>query len=235
MDILHIITLASVGGIIPCIFWLVFWLREAHETPEPPRIILACFIGGMISTLLVLPIEYAISLFYTDSMSLPSITLWAFSEEAVKLGVCWFIALRTRFEVHPIDAVIYMVTVALGFAAFENTMYLLTPLLDGDTVNTLVLGNLRFIGATLLHTLCSGTIGVFIAFAFFKKTHLKEEYALVGLIVAGVLHTLFNFFILKDEGAQAFLVFSSVWLLIMMLIVVIEKVKTITNIPIQNI
>lgn len=234
MDILQSITYASIGGIIPCLFWLVFWLREAHETPEPPRIILACFIGGMLSTIIVFPFQWLVTLFFENG-SIPSITLWAFTEEIVKFGVCWFIALRTRFEVRPIDAVIYMVTVALGFAALENTLYLISPLLEGDALTSLLTGNMRFIGATLLHTLSSAVIGVFIAFAFYKKPHLKEEYMLIGLIAAGVLHTLFNFFIINGSGAQTFMVFASVWLLIMMLIVVLEKVKTITKPITQNI
>jgi protease PrsW len=233
MDLIHTLTIASIGGIIPCLFWLVFWLREAHETPEPPRIIMACFVGGMVATLIVFPIEYFISLFSPEG-SPATITLWAFAEEIVKFGVCWVIALRTRFEVRPIDAVIYMVTVALGFAALENTLFLISPLMSGDTATTLMTGHLRFIGATLLHTLTSATIGVFIAFAFFKRPFQKEEYAFAGLFAAGVLHTLFNFFILQENGAQTFLVFASVWLLVMMLIVVLEKVKTIANIPIQN-
>ena len=230
----QIILYASMGGIIPCLLWLVFWLREAHDHPEPPRIIMACFVAGMISTLLVYPFEYLVTLFYSED-SFSALALWAFIEEVGKFGVCWLVALRTRFEVRPIDAVIYMLTVGLGFAALENTLYLLTPLASGDALGGFMTGNLRFMGATLLHTLASSIIGVFIAFAFYKKPHQKEEYALVGLIAAGVLHTLFNFFILRGSGAQTFLVFASVWLLIMMLIVVLEKVKTITNPTTQNI
>lgn len=234
MSILQIITYASLGGIIPCLIWLIFWLREAHENPEPPRVILACFIAGMLSTILVFPLQYFVTLFSAEG-SLQTLTLWAFIEEVLKLGVCWFVALRTRFEVRPIDAVIYMMTVALGFSAFENTIYLVTPIMDGDLITTFMTGGMRFIGATLLHTLTSAIIGVFIAFSFFKKPHLKEEYALTGLILATALHTVFNFFILNGSGVQTFLVFASVWLLIIVLIVIIEKVKNITNPNIQNI
>lgn len=228
MDIVQALTYASLGGIIPCLFWLVFWLREAHEHPEPPRIIMACFVAGMVTTLLVFPFEYLVTLFYEEG-SAATLILWAFIEEIGKFAMCWWVALRTRFEVRPIDAVIYMVTVALGFAALENTIYIVSPLIEGDHLAGIMTGNMRFIGATLLHTLCSAVIGVFIAFAFFKKPHLKTEYALGGLVAAGVLHTLFNFFILNGSGAQTFMVFASVWLLIMMLIVVLEKIKTITQ------
>ena len=228
MDFLQIITLASIGGIIPCLFWLIFWLREAHEHPEPPRVIMACFVAGILSTLVVLPFEYIVTRFFAYE-SLSALTLWAFIEEAAKLGACWFIALRIHKNHKPIDTVIYMITVALGFAALENTIFLLSPLSDGDFVGSFVTGNLRFVGATLLHTLCSAIIGVFLAFAFFKKPFRKEEYAIAGLFFATVLHTLFNFFILNNSGSETFLTFASVWLLIIILIATLEKVKTITN------
>lgn len=228
MDFLQALTYASIGGIIPCLFWLIFWLRESHEHPEPPKIILACFIAGMMSTFIAFPFEYIVTVFIPEQ-GLSSLTLWAFIEEISKLFVCWLVVFRTHKDHAPIDVVIYMLTVALGFSALENVLFLLTPLMEGNVMDSLITGNLRFIGASLLHTLCSAIIGAFLAFAYFKKPHLKEEYALLGLFLAGVLHTLFNFFILKGSGTHTFLVFASVWLLIIMLIVLFEKIKTIAK------
>lgn len=226
-NIIEIILYASIGGIIPCLFWLIFWLRETHDHPEPPKIIIACFIGGMLSTLLAIPFQFLVSHF--SSEGIVPLTLWAFIEEIAKFFVCWFIVLRKHRNPSPVDIVIYMLTVALGFAALENTLYLISPLSGGDFATSIMTGNLRFIGATLLHTLCSAIIGIFIAFAYYKTPNQKEEYALIGLFFAGVLHTLFNFFILMESGVLTFLVFSCVWILIIMLIVVIEKVKNITD------
>jgi RsiW-degrading membrane proteinase PrsW (M82 family) len=229
-DIFQVITIALLGGIIPCLLWLVFWLRENTENPEPRRVVFACFIAGMITTLLVIPAQYVVILFTTQN-TLISLTLWAFIEEIAKFGACYFVALRTRFERIPIDAVIYMVAVALGFSAFENAIYLVSPLMEGDAYQTLMTGNFRFIGATLLHTVSSAIIGIAIAFSFYKSPHLKHEYALVGIILAGVLHTLFNFFILQGSNTGnamgTFFVFVAIWLLVMALIVILERVKTI--------
>lgn len=223
---IQIITYASLGGIIPCLFWLIFWLREDSVNPEPPKLIMACFVAGMISTLVVFPFQYLVTLFFSEGAT--TFALWAFLEEIIKFLACYFVALRSRFNDEPIDAVIFMVAVALGFSALENTIYLLTPLSQGDGLTTAIMGNLRFIGASLLHVLSSAVVGCFLAFSFYKKRIIKEKYILIGLVLASVLHTLFNLFILNDSGAGTFLVFASVWLLIMALIVVLEKIKTIT-------
>ena len=223
---LQVVTYAAIGGVIPCLFWLVFWLRENKENPEPPKIILACFVAGMITTLLVFPFEYVTTLFLKENSGV-TFGILAFIEEIAKFIVCYFIALRTRYERRPIDAVIYMVTVALGFAALENTFFLINTLSQGDVIGSVITGNLRFIGASLLHTLASASIGVFIAFSFYKSKFMKEKYLLCGILFAGILHTLFNFFILQDSGSETFFVFAIIWLLVVALIITLEKVKVI--------
>lgn len=224
---LQVITYAAFGGIVPCLFWLIFWLREDEKKHEPARLVLACFVAGMIMTLIVFPFEYLATLIFSTG-SVAALTSWAFIEEIGKFIAFYLIVIKNPRKHAPIDLVIYMITVALGFAALENTLYLISPLSQGDALTSAITGNLRFIGASLLHTLASAIIGVFLAFAFFKKKHLKEEYAVIGILCAGVLHTLFNFFILNDSGIETIMAFAVIWFLIMALIIVLEKIKTIT-------
>src|SRR3989344_2152376 len=73
----------------------------------------------------------------------------------VKFAAASLAALRLRIFDEPLDAVIYLVTAALGFSAFENVLFLLAPLQTGDVFASIITGDLRFIGASLLHTLSS--------------------------------------------------------------------------------
>ena len=75
--------------------------------------------------------------------------VWAAIEELVKFSAISLVALRSVYFDEPVDALIYMITVALGFAAIENSLFLLAPLLDGDLTGSLLTGNLRYMGATL--------------------------------------------------------------------------------------
>lgn len=118
-------------------------------------------------------------------------------------------------------------TAALGFVAMENTFYLLAPLLQGDTMGSIMTGNLRFLGASLLHVVASGSLAVFIAHAYYKSKWIKGIYWILGLLAATVLHTLFNYFIIITTEGSTFLIFSFVWITTVLLILALERVKTI--------
>ena len=90
---------------------------------------------------------------------------------------------------------IYMIVAALGFATLENIGAIsgLTPqaaLLPAvfETVS------LRFVGATLLHTLTSGVVGYYWAVGIVKGR--SNRYLPPGLVIAAILHTTFNYLIL---------------------------------------
>ena len=123
-------------------------------------------------------------------MSIAGIALTAAIEEGVKL-LAVFTSLRHAKDLdEPIDYMVYMVIVALGFATMENLLFLFAA----ESVTELVgLALLRFIGATLMHAIAAGFIGYFWA----RRELLR------GLIIAVALHASFNYLILK-EGPVAY-------------------------------
>jgi len=214
---------ALLGGILPAVLWLWFWLKEDSKRPEPRGLILKLFFAGITAVLLVFPIEKWVYEILNNGTII--IIVWAASEEIIKFAAVYIAGLRTVFFDEPIDAVVYFITVALGFAALENTLFIIKPLLDGETMISVLTGNLRFVGATLLHIAASGTIGVCIAFSFYKTKLIKIIFTLLGITIAITLHTLFNYFILKSEADYMFAILLSLWAAIILLILIIERVK----------
>ena len=128
-----ILGLAFLGGMIPSLLWLWFWLREDSEDPEPTSVLTIIFIMGMISVACVLPIQKFIQIHINDQ-NLQS-TLWAASEEIMKFLAVIVVLYKTNYAQKAIDWPIYLITAALGFAALENTLFLIKPLSMGqDTV-----------------------------------------------------------------------------------------------------
>ncbi len=220
---------AFLGGLLPALLWLWFFLREDKKRPEPLPYIIMSFVAGTIAVFMVLPAERFLQEYFDGTFL---IFLWALIEESFKYFAAAIIILWRKVVNEPIDVVIYMITVALGFSAFENTLFLLNPLLLGNVVDGILTGNLRFIGATLLHTLSSGIIGIAMAFSFYRSKKIKMLYILAGIILATVLHTMFNFFIMNSNGEQTFFAFSLVWIGIIALIFIFEKIK---RLPIKKI
>jgi protease PrsW len=220
----QVILYGAAGGIIPAMLWLWFWLREDRKRPEPRGLIFLAFIMGMVAVPLVIPVQRWVTTDFVN-ISFLTIVLWAMFEEVFKYIASYIVALRRKANDDPIDPMIYLITTALGFAALENTLFLISAISEGGFVESLITGNMRFIGATLLHTVSSATIGLFMAFSFYKSKLTKRVYLFIGIVLAVVLHTLFNFFIMNLTGVGIFWVFGLVWILVVLLILFFEKVK----------
>src|SRR3989344_2465376 len=158
---------AILGGILPALLWLSFWLREDRLHPEPRSLIAKTFLFGMIAVIAVLPFQKTVEMLMPNMFWI-ALLLWAAFEEAFKFIAGYFGGLHSVEDNEPLDPLIYMITAALGFVALENTLFLLGPLLGQDIPQSIVTGNLRFIGASLLHIICSGLIGATLAFSFYR-------------------------------------------------------------------
>lgn len=180
----------------------------------------------MLGVLLVLPLEQWVDNYLSGTALL---FVWATLEELVKFGAAYVAALRTAFFDEPLDAVIYLVTAALGFSALENVLFILGPLYEGDVLRSIVTADLRFMGATLLHSLASATIGISLALAFYKSASVRRVSAYAGVVLAILLHTLFNFFILNKGSDATFWIFLCIWVGIVALLLLTERVKRPTH------
>ncbi len=220
--------LAFLLGLIPALVWLWFWLKEDIH-PEPAKMLTLSFLGGMLAVALVLPIQQLIYPYVVGKDAL-SFTVFATLEELFKFGIVYFIALRNKsLNDDPVDNIIYLVVSALGFVAMENTLFLIDPIHTGDFMRTIISGNMRFIGASLIHIISSGTIGIFLGLSFFKSVLKKKIYLITGILLAIVLHASFNLLIIKVPGRNILLIFGAVWIGIITLLLLFEKVKHLNN------
>jgi RsiW-degrading membrane proteinase PrsW (M82 family) len=224
-----ILGLAFLGGIIPALLWLWFWIKEEEKKPEPKKIITIVFIVGMIAVFFVLPIQKFIQ-GNIDSHEWQLI-LWAISEEIIKYLAVLIILYRTNYINEAVDWPIFLITSALGFAAMENVLFLIKPLSLGENTVSLLTGELRFLGSTLLHAVSSGILGIALGISFYLKGFKRKWYLVVGFILAIALHSVFNFFIMKIEVSEGnyFLeilkVFGFLWVVTIIVMLLFEKVR----------
>jgi len=202
-------------GLLPSFAWLLFFLREDARHPEPKKMLTLAFFGGAVATLAAFFIELEVSAFLSGFGVHPytpvSFLALAAVEEILKFAVVIWLIGRSRYFDEPIDAMIYLITAALGFAAVENIAALIGPLSDPS----LVFGTaaLRFIGATLLHSLAAGLVGYY--WARGRAHHQVFTFAAEGLVFASIIHAVFNFLIYN----QSTVVIPTLFLLLVGLLV----------------
>jgi protease PrsW len=196
-------------GLLPGFAWLAFYLGEATHA-EPKRLIAFTFIVGMAFGFFTVAIE----MFFNNgaaSIGIPELSFLsllglAAIEEIMKFAAAHFAASKSPAFNEPIDAMIYMIVAALGFATLENIGAISNLVSQGIFIPAIIETiSLRFVGATLLHTLTSGIIGYQWALGIVKGK--VKEYLIGGVIIAAVLHACFNYLILTYGGSAYSVVF----------------------------
>src|SRR3989344_7833341 len=190
---LETISYALMGGVLPALVWLSFWLQEDYRHPEPRKLLLKTFLFGMVAVFLVIPFQKVVQIF-SPNITMATLVVWAVFEEVAKFVAAYFGGLKSIEDNEPLDPLVYMITAALGFVALENALFLVVPLIGDNQIleNYIVTGNLRFIGASLLHIVCSGIVGAALAFSFYKNRKAHHKAILIGIIGAIVVHAAFN-------------------------------------------
>jgi RsiW-degrading membrane proteinase PrsW (M82 family) len=201
-------------GLAPGLIWLLFYLRkDAH--PEPKKMILKIFFLGMTAALLAAAIEIIIGKglnFINKNFTIPSFLFFilyyfagiALIEELFKYLVVKIKVLESPDFDEPVDAMIYMIIAALGFATLENILVLFPGQETFTFLETTIVSSLRFAGATFLHALCSATIGFFLALSLLNPRQ-KTKLILSGLIISAGLHAFYNFSIMELERHSYFI------------------------------
>lgn len=217
------VILSFSGGILPPLIWLWFWLKEDSKHPEPKRLISLAFLSGMLA---IAPVIYLETWVYgnTDAGNLRYI-IWAAIEEILKFLSVYIFVLRRKEVDEPIDYAIYLITAALGFAALENMLFLWMPVSQGLLVPSLITGNLRFVGSTLLHVAASAIIGIAMGFGFYKQRKYKISYLTAGILLSITLHSFFNLSIINTDNSNSLFATTSVWVVVIMLLLVLERIK----------
>jgi RsiW-degrading membrane proteinase PrsW (M82 family) len=192
------LVIALVAGLLPGFAWLVFYLSESPR-PEPKRLIAFVFIVGMAFGFFTVAIENIFNSWASgigiQELSLLSLFGLAAIEEIMKFAAAHFAINRTPEFSEPVDAMIYMIVAALGFATLENIGAIANISPQAALVPAVLeTVSLRFVGATLLHTLTSGIVGYYWALGIVRGK--VARYLAIGLPVAAVLHATFNYLIL---------------------------------------
>lgn len=223
----EIIWIALVTGIIPTFIWLMFWLREDRFQPEPRGLLALTFFAGALSVFLILPLGS-----WVDVLGLigtEKLFVFALFEEVIKFSVVYLIDFNSSYLDEPIDYAIYLITGALGFAMMENILFLLNPSLQNDISFVIQTGTLRFLGASILHAVLAALLGIILGFVFYKRKSIRLLFIVLGLIIVTILHTIFNYFIIKYVAIDGLVTLGILWVITLGIIALFERVRSVNH------
>ena len=196
MDPLSLLAIAFAPGLL----WVWFFYKKDKFEPEPKKMIIVTFILGIVATI---PAGILNTLLLPSSIEQANILYLFFAaffvigpvEEISKYLAMRIYALKSKEFDEPVDAMIYSVTAALGFATFENFLYI------SQYGPSLIL--MRAITGCLGHAGFSGIVGYYVGKAKFTSPK-NNNLVFKGLAIAAFSHGLFNF-VLFTQTILAFL------------------------------
>jgi RsiW-degrading membrane proteinase PrsW (M82 family) len=180
--------------------WLWFFYTRDRYDREPKRLIFKLFLIGAI------PVAIVSGLVNTALAAVVGVTLTAIivaplGEETFKyLGASRTTRRHPAFD-EPVDGMIYGSTVGLGFAAAETIDYLIAAYTGVDLWTGMETGCaglgcfafvavLRGVGSALVHALCSGIAGYFLAKRVLEGG--SRAASIGGVLLAALFHGLWN-------------------------------------------
>jgi len=196
----------TILGLAPSLIWLIFYLRK-DQHPEPKKVVLRVFLFGALMGPAAIVLQVASRWFcqptfewsyffatlgQADYRYFLNVILFApLIEEYLKYAVVRWQVLKSPAFDEPLDAMLYLIISALGFAAVENLLNIfLAP--DLTLRFALTQSIVRFLSATFLHTLASGLFGYFLALSLLNLKK-RRSFWWGGYLLAAGFHGLYNY------------------------------------------
>jgi RsiW-degrading membrane proteinase PrsW (M82 family) len=195
-------------AIAPALAVCGYIIHKDRFEKEPKWLVILAFLFGVFSTF---PAAIASALggsFIVRDGNFINTALFAFlvvalSEEFAKFFFLRYILFKRKEFDEPLDGIVYAVMIGMGFAAFENILYVAQ---GGFSVALM-----RMITAIPAHAVFAIVMGYHVGLAKFDLTH-KDELLRKGLLYPILLHGAYDFFLMQNfMPALSILAFVGLW------------------------
>ncbi|MDQ7823752.1 MAG: PrsW family glutamic-type intramembrane protease [Candidatus Eremiobacteraeota bacterium] len=184
---MHTLLYLSLAPVIALI--IMFYLYDRYE-PEPKKIVFKVFAFGIVSVLPAIIMELILMPVFKyreGNLNLLSLFIAMFFAVALVEELCKFAVIISgiykswEFD-EPYDGIVYTVAASLGFAAFENILYVFNM--------GIAVGILRALITVPGHALYGALMGYFIGLSKFRRN--RTSLLLWGLFLATLGHAIFD-------------------------------------------
>ncbi len=210
MDTLRGIILLA--ALLPVLFWMLHFRDPYKVNTSWESIWTGMFIGAMMTLLLVgaalfwkalLPESYTISHwpFVKEASSFTAAAILAFlsaalPEEMLKLAAVWMLFYKNPETDKPHDLMVLAVAVSLGFAAFENVLYVI----NAEKWSRIAM--IRSVTAVPGHAFYGVVMGSFLGASRLPGASRPAKYILFALCIPIMMHGIHNIGPIMEETVQ---------------------------------
>lgn len=221
----HNSMLPIILAILPAIFFILLIYFKDKYSREPIKYLIFAFILGMISTLPASLLENLI--FSNIKLDIPleisafveAFFFVAFIEEGIKfLMFRWFIWPKNYFD-EPIDGVVYMVAIGMGFAFLENFAFIFN-----DLSNVWSIALMRALMPTPAHFIFAVAMGYYFGYAKFNFVRKKKKLMLYGFLITFLSHGMYDY-LLMLVPKYPFCLFIAIAFIIIYLIIALRLIN----------
>ena len=182
---------------------IILYFYYSDRFPEPKSSIIQVFFLGI---LLSLPVGFINEIFIwsveEETGQLLSYRA-GITEEFLKFLCLYFLVSKRDFFNEPMDAIVYGVTISLGFATLENFEYVFFFEEDMSWDDSLGIAAVRAISAIPMHGLCGVIMGYYLGIHCFTN---KGHYVFQAIAIPMGLHALYNYLVDNEESFYLLLI-----------------------------
>ncbi|RPI65507.1 MAG: protease PrsW [Ignavibacteriales bacterium] len=214
-----LIILSAFAAIVPMSIYLVLIWKFDQYDREPFKLVLINYLWGALGAIVLallgsLFFTTIASIFIKDSLQLSrfgAIIVAPIVEEITK-GFFLLITISNKKFDNITDGIVYGGAIGLGFGMTENFLYFVSY---GDSIaNWIMLVIIRSLFSAVMHCVSTATLGALLGMAKFKSSPKKIFYGFIGLLIAMLIHSIWNSSLSYDRTAPIGFLFMIVSIII---------------------
>lgn len=188
MELIYLL-IAAIAPAVLLTYWII---RQDSFKAEPISWLLKGVGYGILSGILVVVFCGILGVEDKDAVSIFDAFNIAFfhaaiPEECIKLLMLWLLLRKNVYFDEHFDGIVYCVCIGMGFAGFENILYLI-----GNYEEWVAVGITRALMAVPGHFFYAVLMGYFYSLAYFEQDH-KLRNILLTIISPIIAHGLYDF------------------------------------------
>lgn len=193
-----LIIFSALAAIVPMTIYLVLIWKFDRYDREPFKLVFINYLWGALGAIVLALLgsfifTALVSIFIKDNLMLNkfgAVVVAPIVEEITK-GLFLLITINNKKFDNITDGIVYGGAIGLGFGMTENFLYFVTY---GESfTNLMMLVIIRSLFSAVMHCVSTATLGAFLGLAKFKSSPKKISYAFAGLIIAMMIHSIWNF------------------------------------------